>query len=305
MPFRYSTETVEKIGEIVRRLKAEDKDWATIYGAVKNETDYKGSFKAFTSGQSRWKNNGHNEHRGSTRYIIWDEFERAKLIDQVYVMRQNYPNETLMSLCNRALAQWPADRRRLITAAGQIEFVAEALARRYAAERDELAKLRLVKIPEAEKIFVHTPKQEVLDELTLTELAVHFIGRLSEAIDAASATAKLNHDLLQKLVSKSFVVPANAMPKDRKPVFACIGLLPIQQNEVRNRFEEKATLHFREGDELNRGLPVADKYFLLTKFISHGWQHQIKDRSKLMLVSGGMTTLLAEIEEVLKNGNGK
>ncbi len=267
--------------------------------------------------------------------VIWTAAEIETLGRLVWSMRRKRPQDSLVSLVNRAQEQLPAARRRVIAGSNQIEPLLEWIRNREtdleaAAERAERLQQRL----DAAASAPTTPAEwlaglsddayradvlpRALSLATVDDVLAAF--KPAELLDGMPAAELIGYaaerayaDLVAALGARPqaaavAVQPAAAVNgshngNGRNPTIVVIGTKGMQATVLRERLPN-VTLLCLEADKLQReSLPTsAAACVLLTRFVSH--QHQTIAKAvygeRLHLHAGGFERLADVITRIVK-----
>ena len=139
----------------------------------------------------------------SRRIVVWTDAEWDQLADLVWRARKKNPVPPIGSLIKKALAQFPADRKRNLSG-GYILPLTERLARKdeiLFRALDELAKIKAKLGVDGE---IHT-KEEILSELTDEEIAANFKERILKSLTDEEVCLQFRAKIIQLLSNEEII----------------------------------------------------------------------------------------------------
>lgn len=251
--------------------------------------------------------------------IFWNDVERAKIIEQVFSMRQNDPESSLTAIVNRAVAQLPKERQRQIPSVKSIPWLPEAIKNKFAEQRkivrsNEQAQSTVaaatkqhIELQATLTAMVDNARQEALVEADLVTLLVAVADKLQPDDNIDLKAIKTRVARLELILSDAGELeqpeaPAPA-PTKKKPTILIVGMLPNQNRELLTHFGKNVSLIFMDRDDEKGKVPLASAAVINAKFIKHALQSRIQSemhgRAKVYLVKGGLTSVKERIETVL------
>jgi hypothetical protein len=211
--------------------------------------------------------------------IRWTFREREALLKEVREQFFKHPNMPTIELIrmSQKLAL-PTNRRREITSVQQVAWIEEEL--------DFLAKNQREPEPIPLK---EEPVKPDLKSLLVELLSDAMVQMVAEAI--VRARQKLDLPL-------EVVKPQSDKPKLKK--IAVYGLLPAQQNEVREALSGCYEFRFLKDapqEKLVSAAKWADKFIIMTKFVSHDYG-AIRKFGNIVYESGATSNLITSLEHM-------
>jgi hypothetical protein len=233
--------------------------------------------------------------------IYWDDHEREKLTEQVASAIMSHPGDTTLVVTNRVLSQWPPDRRRKLISTTSVPWLQPGIDKWFKNAKENLHKLNTQTpppIPPAPEI--PTP-EEILGNIPLEKLIETLINRITEKLEISNQINRTNQDLLHRLLARQTQPIQPQTQTQTKPYICIIGARTAHIPEVKKQFEHKIKLHFIDAFISNHTLPNnVDKYLLMADHTRHDWLYLIKDRNKIQIVSGGLTSLIQTLTQIIK-----
>jgi hypothetical protein len=241
--------------------------------------------------------------------VYWNDEEKRKLVDAVFVMRQNDPDSSLISIINRAQKQFPKDRQRNIPSVKVIPWLSDEVKARFKEQREKVraldnakteastAKQNQTDLKAKLNKLVDDARTDAIKKTSTEDLLIEVIARLE--LNQQEVNKRLA--VLERKFDKP-LAPAAPAPEPKKlPSFLVVGLLPQQQGIIAARFRGRAKLQFMDGDDANRKMPQADYAILNSRWVKHKAQERLTSgfRGSVHLVNGGLGTIGDRIEELL------
>ena len=234
--------------------------------------------------------------------VVWTDAEIAKVADSIAAKRAADPVESFSTLLLHAQHEvLPADRRRPIANIGRLpkEFFDRIEAKMKTgppAPPPEVIEVPVV----LEQPAAPPDPMEVLRSLPIEIVIGHCVSRLSGQFEALL-------QLLAKGGTVSNVGPSVPLPfqtearppKARKLRIAVVGLLPDQQQAVRNRLNGDVDLYFSK-DRSDTGIPPSADAVIVQRHTRHADYHKAiaeKGRDRVAFVSGGISAVVAKVKE--------
>lgn len=133
-------------------------------------------------------------HQSSGERVYWDEDEWDRLADLVWSMRQKDPIPALAVMANRAVCQFPKERRRTLTAA-TIGPLVERLKKksedyRHAFDMQKTLEQRLAQVKDA------PTKEQIIGSLNDDEVLYHFSNRVLALLTPEERLEGLPHEVV-------------------------------------------------------------------------------------------------------------
>jgi hypothetical protein len=245
--------------------------------------------------------------------VYWDDEEKRKLIESVFVMRQNDPDSSLISIINRAQAQFPPDRQRNIPSVKVIPWLSDGLKERFRDMREKAraldsakteanaAKQNQTELRQQLNGLVEKARKDALKRLDTEDLVIEIMARM----DASNNALLARVEALERKVGNGAPKPALASKPiaKKKPTILVVGMLPDQANNLQRRFQARADLRFLAGDAAGRSTPHAQAVVINGKFVAHKTQDLVRSAysqlKHIHIVHGGQSIVASKIEEVL------
>lgn len=243
--------------------------------------------------------------------LVWTPVERHLLIDHIVAQLKatGKPLKTAErgpSACqllrDAQIAKLPPNRHRVVDQMCAFSWVYPAVEQAFGKTSQEPVEQATIQVEvDAHSILPKLSSEDLAVELLrrafkfgnsvlasnrLADLEASF-GLLGEAIVALSSKLPSQPKSTPIAVSEPGPQPA----KDNKKKVLIVGLLPGQEHNVKNQFEDTFKLFFRK-DQLH-DLPYANKVFL-TKFSSHSHESALRSHygvERIEFVHGGMSGL--------------
>jgi len=244
--------------------------------------------------------------------IYWNDDEKHKLIDAVFVMRQNDPDSSLISIINRAQAQLPKDRQRTIPSVKVIPWLSEALKTKF---RDMREKARALESAKTEATTAKKTQSDLKQRLTdmVSDARRDAIKKTSTEdllIEIMARVETQHQEILQRLARlEGRAVPVKVeipkpKPEKKLPRVLVVGMLASQSHEISARFKGRAELLFLPSDGHERGIPQADVAIINSRFTPHDTQNKVLDAFNNRgaaghTVHGGVSAVITKIGEIL------
>ena len=248
-----------------------------------------------------------------TDRVYWDDDEKRKLVDAVFVMRQNDPDSSLISIINRAQAQLPKDRQRNIPSVKAIPWISDALKLRFRGLRDKARALDNAKTEATSAKQGQSQLKDRLNEL-VTKAREEAISKMSIedlVVELASRMAINQQEVIDRIEALERRAPApprvdlsdpSIGPTGSKKTILVVGMLPEQENNLRAKFKGRVDLRFMRGNDVKSTLPYAGHIILNGKFIAHKTQSRVKSLAggaRVIIVHGGQSAVANKIEEII------
>lgn len=232
--------------------------------------------------------------------VRWTDEEQQAVIKASIDLRIMHPEPSLLTVVCMAQDQvLPENRRRALATIGAIPEVVAGV-------RDGLLESCTSSSPIVE---IEVPRVEYRDEpgevaarrLTVSELLVEGARRLAAALEAKAVPPSVEGLHFVTKLGSPHAPPAGS-EKSNRAVVAVVGLLPGQQNDVREKAKglTKLDIVFVDKNRQSR-IPTRVQYCIVQKHTGHRWydkaQAQLGGRN-VFFEPGGETGVLRKLAEI-------
>lgn len=238
--------------------------------------------------------------------VYWDDTEKTRLIDLVFVMQTNTPDRCLTELINNAQKQIPEGRRRKINNINVVPWLIEGVKRRHSELKANKSGMQPVVQQETPKvgdfsteslimeIIKRSQTDVMLEELILkasTEIIIReLIKRILGKSDQIDQMMKMFNRLASDIHIKLGIEHQHKENKPKPKAFIA-GLKENQIAEIKRKFEHIVDLSFHESGRASISKAPNCKSFCMTKFLDHSTFHVLKSTGNLTEINGGVTEL--------------
>lgn len=248
--------------------------------------------------------------------VYWTEDERETLRQQVYGILMKHPGMTALSALNRAQAQFTKERQRKIISTARefwlTNFLKEKFSQAKTAAEENGKKLPPPPPPpppDPAKILTETSTEKLLVEL-LSRLIARDAEQRQRHDNLIRSLSAIELQLRQlagvgiahvKQIARTEAVPV--APDARKRI-VIVGLLEKQFRELDDLQTQAKMSHIDSGKWNKVTYPHGSHVVLMTKFISHSWQHVANHMGRMKqltvhYVSGGLSELRQKLMEII------
>lgn len=230
--------------------------------------------------------------------VRWTDEEWDQLASIVYLMRKNDPVPALASLVDRAMSQFPADRRRSLTAqtmgplVERLKTIHNDLRER--ADRCDILEDRL-ETYERETQTREEILSSISDEELLNRYGNRILLKLLDTYYAHKSSALLSQEIPRASLTHLEVIEDNRPPTapERKRKVVIIGPVGDQKNILQRKLSQYDLHCYKESPG---SLPSADLYIQWIDFTNHTIQGLPSNHVKF---TGGLTRMVELIKERL------
>lgn len=230
--------------------------------------------------------------------VYWDDEEKQIILNKVFELRMQFPEENLTSLLNRAQEILSEDRRRnILSATAMCPWLVDALTQKFIDYKVDKGRIHVQSI--------EVPRLVSLEEQPLENLIVATAKKFAEDLDDIK---KLMINLQSNIfaISKQMNIENQKKKKIKnapKKTVTIIGLISDQINHLQERYGGRIDLRYLSTNSNTTQVPKKTDYIILmTKFMNHSWQDFVfnkYDRKTIFYCDGGMTKLYLTVDTIL------
>lgn len=230
--------------------------------------------------------------------VYWNEDDKKILLDRVFDLRLQFPEENLTILVNMAQEKLPKEKRRnIISAKGMCQWLVDDLTQKLLDFRAGKGRIHVQTTEVPRLVSIEDQPLEIL----VAELVKKFVKKL-DGIEKRVGNVQSNIDTIYKQMN----VQDNKKKREEKApkkTVTVIGLIPDQVNHLQEKYGGRIDLRYLTTNSNTTQVPKKTDYIvLMTKFMNHGWQDFVfnkYDRKNVYFCDGGMTKLYIQMDTIL------
>ena len=227
--------------------------------------------------------------------VFWTRIEQEQVAQAAFRAVNEMGMKTLEAV-RHGQNTLPASRRRPVTALNTVGNCADVIKRIEELRHADLVQ-RVVGMRLSEQAKVDDSHPYKIFMSAVNTFAISLLDQLDLRIRESEKRILAGLGTRSNFIAEELEQP-QAEPQIRcsdKPKFIIVGLRGVQTTRVQQTLKAHVRLKFIDSTEpihvLKSNAKEADNVFLMRKFISHAHQDAIEDKSKCVLVPGGLSNL--------------